>query len=213
MRRAARACASCGCEAPPRSRRAPRPRHVLVLDPFPGCGWRYAADLFHGGDDSGFRFNAIATPNTVAGRLRSVKIRHGREAGARTSYSNINSTRVALARPRLRTSTNRKASEARSPSMVSPPSSKFTTNWTAGRPCVSWPPRIGRVAPVAEDRAGEAAGPCELFLEPDLLRTLPQHGFAERGSRGQGDEVIAGGLAVACSRNARRHRPAGSGSR
>src|SRR5213082_717010 len=39
----------------------------------------------------GFRFNAVATPNTVVGSLRSVKIRHNRQKPAREPYSNIDS--------------------------------------------------------------------------------------------------------------------------
>ncbi len=39
----------------------------------------------------GFRFKAVATPNTVVGNLRSVNIRHNRQKPAREPYSNIDS--------------------------------------------------------------------------------------------------------------------------
>ena len=86
---------------------------------------------------SGFRFSAIATPNTVAGKLRSVNVRHSRQKPAREPYSNIDSI-LAWRWPGqgcAPSTSDRKASEARSPSRIlfSPPSSKFTTNWTATR--------------------------------------------------------------------------------
>ena len=40
---------------------------------------------------SGLRCSAVATPNTVAGHLRSVKARHSRQKPAREPYSNIDS--------------------------------------------------------------------------------------------------------------------------
>src|SRR5580693_1359183 len=40
---------------------------------------------------SGFRFSAVATPNTVVGSLRSANIRQRRQKPAREPYSNIDS--------------------------------------------------------------------------------------------------------------------------
>src|ERR1035438_2456600 len=41
---------------------------------------------------SGLRCNAVATPNTVVGSLRSLNIRHSRQKPAREPYSNIDSS-------------------------------------------------------------------------------------------------------------------------
>lgn len=50
-----------------------------------------------------------------------------------------------------------------------------------GNAGVARPLRIGRVAAVAAEIAGVSGLGHLDFLEGDILRTLPQHGLAERG--------------------------------
>jgi hypothetical protein len=76
---------------------------------------------------SGARASAVATPNTVSGRLRSLNNRHRRQKPAREPYSYIDSTFMCRwpGQGWAPSTSERKASEVASPCRIqrSPPSS------------------------------------------------------------------------------------------
>ena len=106
---------------------------------------------------SGFRFSAVATPNTVAGKLRSVNIRHSRQKPAREPYSNIDlDIGVALARPGLRA---QHVGQERFRGAVAVQNIVLAAlleihHELHGDARVAGPLRIGRVAAVAAEIAG-----------------------------------------------------------
>ncbi len=132
---------------------------------------------------SGLRFSAIATPNTVAGRLRSVNIRHSRQKPAREPYSNIDlDVGVALADPGLRAQHVGQKRLRRAIAVQDVVLAAFLEidHELHRDPRGIRPFRIGRVAAVAAEVARVATARSHLdFLEADLLRALPQHGLAE----------------------------------
>ena len=76
---------------------------------------------------SGLRANAVATPNTVTGSLRSLKMRQSRQKPAREPYSNIDSIFIWRwpGQGCAPSTSDRNASDALSPCRIefSPPSS------------------------------------------------------------------------------------------
>src|SRR6201995_6016548 len=155
---------------------------------------------------SGFRCRAVATPNTVTGSLRPVKIRHSRQKPAREPYSNIDSI-LAWSCPGqgcAPSTSDKNASEARSPCrmLFSPPSSKFTTNCTAMR-ALPGQCGCGGLRPSPRRYLGYPSPAILPFLDAVLFRTFVEPPPPERvqvlKARRKRDEVIAGQLAhLAC---------------